>query len=394
MYILPKKLMILGSGELGKELAIAGKRLGCFVIACDKYSNAPAMQVADKALVFDMQDESILINNIYKNKPDVIIPEIEALAVNALQKIEQEGFKVIPSARAVSVTMNRDKIRDLAANELGIKTAKFAYVSNKKDIKNVIKDFSFPVIVKPIMSSSGKGQTLVKSILDLEKAWDQAIKEARGNSQKIIIEEFINFDLEITLLTIKQKNNSTIFCDPIGHEQSNGDYQSSWQPASIKIAQLNQAKCIAKQITDNLGGEGLFGVEFFIADGEVIFSELSPRPHDTGLVTIISQELNEFELHLYAILGLPLPDKINSQISSSRVILSKKNIKNVAYSGIDKALLNNQTKILLFGKPNAKKGRRMGVALAKGNNIQQARLNADQASKSITIFEKSDINSI
>ena len=386
--------MILGSGELGKELAIAGKRLGCFIIACDKYSNAPAMQVADKALVFDMQDESILINNIYKHKPDLIIPEIEALAVNALERIEQEGFKVIPNARAVSVTMNRDKIRDLAANELGIKTAKFAYVSNKKDIKNIIKDFSFPVIVKPIMSSSGKGQTLVKSIVDLEDAWEQAIKEARGKSQKIIIEEFINFDLEITLLTIKQKNNSTIFCDPIGHEQSNGDYQSSWQPANIKIAQLNQAKCIAKQITDNLGGEGLFGVEFFIADDEVIFSELSPRPHDTGLVTIISQELNEFELHLYAILGLPLPDKINSQISSSRVILSNKNIKNVAYSGIDKALLNNQTKILLFGKPNAKKGRRMGVALAKGKDIEEARINADQASKSIKVFEKSEINSV
>lgn len=392
MYILPKKLMILGSGELGKELTIAAKRLGCFVIACDKYSNAPAMQVADEGLVFDMQNESILINNIYKHKPDLIIPEIEALAVNALQKIEQEGFKVIPSARAVNITMNRDKIRDLAVNELGIKTAKFAYVSNKKDIKNVIKDFSFPVIIKPIMSSSGKGQTLVKNILGLEKAWDQALKEARGKSQKIIIEEFVNFDLEITLLTIKQKNNSTIFCDPIGHEQSNGDYQSSWQPANLKIDQLNKAKSIAKKITDNLGGEGLFGVEFFITADEVIFSELSPRPHDTGLVTIISQELNEFELHLYAILGLPLPDRINSKISSSRVILSNKNIKNVVYSGIEKALLNNQTKVLLFGKPNAKEGRRMGVALAQGKNIEQARLNADQASKSIKLFEKSDIN--
>ncbi len=390
MYILPKKLMILGSGELGKELTIAAKRLGCFVIACDKYSNAPAMQVADEALVFDMQNESILINNIYTQKPDVIIPEIEALAVNALQRIEQEGFKVIPNSRAVSITMNRDKIRDLAAKELGIKTAKFAYVSNKKDIKSVIKDFSFPVIIKPIMSSSGKGQTLVKNILDLEKAWDQAIKEARGKSKKIIIEEFINFDLEITLLTIKQKSNSTIFCDPIGHEQSNGDYQSSWQPANIKIDQLNQAKSIAKQITDNLGGEGLFGVEFFIVGDEVIFSELSPRPHDTGLVTIISQELNEFELHLYAILGLPLPDKIHSEISSSRVILSNKNINSVSYSGIEKALLINQTKVLLFGKPNAKEGRRMGVALAKGKDIQQARLNADKASKSIKIFEKSD----
>ncbi len=394
MHILPKKLMILGSGELGKELAIAAKRLGCLVIACDKYSNAPAMQVADEELVFDMQNESILMNNIYQHKPDIIIPEIEALAVNALQKIEQEGFKVIPNARAVSVTMNRDKIRNLAANELDIKTAKFAYVSNKKDIKNVIKDFNFPVLVKPIMSSSGKGQTLVKNILDLEKAWDQAIKEARGKSQKVIIEEFINFDIEITLLTIKQKNNPTIFCDPIGHQQSNGDYQSSWQPANIKIEQLNQAKSIAKQITDNLGGEGLFGVEFFIANDEVIFSELSPRPHDTGLVTIISQELNEFELHLYAILGLPLPDKINSAISSSRVILSPKSIKNVAYSGLDRALVNNQTKVLLFGKPNAKKGRRMGVALANGKDIKEARLRADQASNSIKIFEKNDINSV
>ncbi len=394
MNILPKKLMVLGSGELGKELAIAAKRLGCFVIACDKYSNAPAMQVADESLVFDMQNESVLISHIYKQKPDLIIPEIEALAVTALQRIEQEGFKVIPNARAVTITMNRDKIRDLAANKLGIKTAKFAYVANKKEINNVINDFNFPLIVKPIMSSSGKGQTLVKNILDLEKAWDKAIKEARGKSQKIIIEEFINFDLEITLLTIKQRNNSTIFCDPIGHEQSNGDYQSSWQPAEIPIDQLNKAKAIAKKITDNLGGEGLFGVEFFIAGDEVIFSELSPRPHDTGLVTIISQELNEFELHLYAILGLPLPKKINSKISSSKVILSKKDIKSVAYIGIDKALVNSQTRVLIFGKPNAKKGRRMGVALAKGKDIQEARFNANQASNSIEIFENNNINSV
>jgi len=387
MTLLPKTLLLLGSGELGKEFAIAGKRIGCKIIACDRYSDAPAMQVADKYEVLDMSNAELLKKTIYKYKPDYVIPEIEALAVEALQEIEDSGITVIPNARATKITMNRDKIRDLASNQLGLKTARFKYASNLNELVNCFHLIGFPSIVKPVMSSSGKGQSLVRHEKEIQQSWETAIKEARGNSNIVIVEELINFNLEITLLTIRQKNGTTIFCQPIGHEQSGGDYQCSWQPAKLSTQQLKTAQEMALKVTDNLGGIGIFGVEFFICGEEVIFSELSPRPHDTGLVTIISQNINEFELHLRAILGLPIPEIILDKPGASRVILGKSYSSKVGFEGFNEALKESDTKILIFGKPNTKEGRRMGVALATGNSIDEAKRKADYASSQIKIKE-------
>ncbi len=381
----PKKIILLGSGELGKEITIAAKRLGCHVIACDRYQNAPAMQVADNQEVLDMTNGNALMKVISKYKPDIIIPEIEALDVNTLKEFEKEGIKVIPNARATAITMNRDLIRNLAANELNLKTAKFAYASNLEELSDAANNIGFPVVIKPIMSSSGKGQTLVHNNHELYNAWEMAIKKARGNASKIIVEEFLSFDLEITLLTIRQQDGSTIFCEPIGHEQEHGDYQCSWQPAKLSNNQLKTAQEMAKKVTDNLGGVGIFGVEFFISKDQVIFSELSPRPHDTGLVTLISQNLNEFEIHLRAILGLPIPKITNRDIGASRVILAEEMGESINYSGLEEALKNENTEILIFGKPNGTKGRRMGVALATGKNLDEARLKANQSAKAIKI---------
>ncbi|KGG15517.1 Phosphoribosylglycinamide formyltransferase 2 [Prochlorococcus sp. MIT 0602] len=380
--------MILGSGELGKELAISAKKLGCKVIACDKYKGAPAMQVSDLALVFEMNNKEKLEETIRTYQPDLVVPEIEALAVDALQAIEEEGIKVIPTARATAITMNRDLIRELASKELGIKTAKYVYAGNLQELKDVASQINYPMLIKPVMSSSGKGQSLIKEESNLEEAWHLAIKEARGQSKQVIVEEFISFDLEITLLTVKQENGDTLFCPPIGHEQKNGDYQSSWQPQEINEAQLDEMKLIAKKVTDNLGGAGLFGVEFFLRNEEVIFSELSPRPHDTGLVTLVSQNLSEFDLHLRAILGLPIPSIICSSPAASRVVLANDLISTVAYKGIEKALGYNNVEVLVFGKPNAKEGRRMAVALSKAETVEKAKLLADQAASSIEIFER------
>ncbi len=387
MQTFPQKLLLLGSGELGKEITIAAKRIGCTVIACDRYSNAPAMQVADISEHFDMTNPKILKDIIIKYQPDLVIPEIEALGVEALKEVEDAGIQVIPNAKATSITMNRDLIRDLASKQLGLKTANFSYANNPEELKKKSTLFKWPIIIKPVMSSSGKGQSLVKKPEELEAAWNYAIAGARGESKKVIIEEFINFDLEITLLTIKQKNGLTLFCDPIGHEQIGGDYQCSWQPAEVNEQQLKEAKSIAKVITDELGGVGLFGVEFFICKDNVIFSELSPRPHDTGLVTIISQNINEFELHLRAILGLPIPSIIRTDPSASRVILANNSYESISYEGLEKALSIENSQILLFGKPNSKKNRRMGVALAQAKTIDKARLNADQAAKYINILK-------
>ena len=382
----PKKLMILGSGELGKEIVIAAKRLGCYVIACDRYKNAPAMQVADKSEILNMKNQDELKKIIKNNKPDIIIPEIEALAVETLIEIEQEGIQVIPNAIATATTMNRDKIRDLASLELNLETANFRYASNNKELIEKSEELKWPVLVKPVMSSSGKGQSLVKNKKDLNNAWEYAMKGARGKSTKVIIEEFIEFDLDITLLTIRQKDGPTLFCPPIGHEQLGGDYQRSWQPAYLNVEQLEKAQSMASIITERLGGIGLFGVEFFISGNNIIFSELSPRPHDTGLVTIISQNLNEFELHIRAILGLPIPHIKNIAPSASSVILSNKNLSNVHYLGIEKAISEKETELLLFGKPNATKGRRMGVSLAKGKDIDEALQKANKSSSCIKIF--------
>ena len=388
----PKKLMLLGSGELGKEITISAKRLGCIVVACDRYENAPAMQVSDYSEVLDMTESLALKSIIEKHRPDIIIPEIEALSVNSLLEIERKGITVIPTALATAITMNRDKIRDLASKELGLKTAQFAYASNANELREITKAFNWPVIIKPVMSSSGKGQSLVHKKEELENAWTKAMEGSRGKSEKVIVEEFLKFDLEITLLTIRQKDGSTLFCEPIGHVQSDGDYQCSWQPAKLTNRQLEQAKNMAISVTSNLGGVGIFGVEFFICRDEVIFSELSPRPHDTGLVTFISQNINEFELHVRAILGLPIPNISMVEAAASRVILSDKNLTNVAYEGIENALSEKNTQVLIFGKPSAKKGRRMGVALAIGENIEEAKIKADRASQSIQVIEKKVTN--
>ena len=387
MNFFPKKIMLLGSGELGKEVAIAAKRLGCYVIACDRYKNAPAMQVADQFEVLNMNNDNELIEAIYKCKPDIIIPEIEALAVSVLKEIEQE-ITVIPNARATAITMNRDKIRDLASNELNIRTAKFSYAMNQSELDFHAEKIGYPLLIKPVMSSSGKGQSLVNNKTELDQAWTLAIEKSRGKSNKVILEEFIDFDLEITLLTIRQFNGKTLFCAPIGHEQNNGDYQCSWQPAELAENVLAKAQQIAKCVTDNLGGVGLFGVEFFIKGEEVIFSELSPRPHDTGMVTLISQNLNEFELHLRAVLGIPIPEIECAEASASRVILASKNSTTINYMGLEEAFSQANTSVFIFGKPISTEGRRMGVAVAKASTIGEARIKADKAAQSIQFINE------
>ncbi|MEB3158697.1 MAG: formate-dependent phosphoribosylglycinamide formyltransferase [Synechococcus sp.] len=385
MTVFPKTVMLLGSGELGKEVVIAAQRLGCRVIACDRYAEAPAMQVADQAEVFPMTDPGKLQQVVRRHKPDVVIPEIEALAVDALQALEDDGIQVIPTARATAVTMNRDRIRDLAADELGLRTARFAYATNLEELKAAAAPLGFPVVVKPVMSSSGKGQSVVNSAEELEAAWNTAVSGARGSGERVIVEEFLLFELEITLLTIRQADGTTLFCPPIGHQQTGGDYQCSWQPAALTAQQLAQAQTMARTVTDNLGGVGLFGVEFFLCGDEVVFSELSPRPHDTGLVTLASQNLGEFELHLRAVLGLPIPVIRCEQPSASRVILASKHLDAVQFSGLADALREPDCQVLLFGKPNARPGRRMGVALARGTDVEDAQAKADRAAACIQV---------
>lgn len=386
MTVFPKTVMLLGSGELGKEVVIAAQRLGCRVIACDRYADAPAMQVADQAEVFPMTDAAQLQEVVRRHRPDVVIPEIEALAVDALQALEDDGIQVIPTARATAVTMNRDRIRDLAADELGLRTARFAYATNLEELKAAAAPLGFPVVVKPVMSSSGKGQSVVRSAEELEAAWSTAVSGARGSGERVIVEEFLRFELEITLLTIRQADGTTLFCPPIGHEQEGGDYQCSWQPAAMGNAQLEQAQAMARRVTENLGGVGLFGVEFFLCGDEVVFSELSPRPHDTGLVTLASQNLSEFELHLRAVLGLPIPGICCEQPSASRVILASEQLAAVQFDGVANALKESGTQVLLFGKPDARPGRRMGVALARGTDVTDARAKADRAAACVKVL--------
>ncbi|MCC5668104.1 formate-dependent phosphoribosylglycinamide formyltransferase [Nostoc sp. CHAB 5784] len=382
---LPQKLMLLGSGELGKEFAIAAQRLGNYVIAVDRYANAPAMQVADAYEVISMLSADDLEAVVTKHQPDIIIPEIEAIRTEKLLEFEQRGITVIPTAAATNYTMNRDRIRELAHQQLGIRTAKYGYATTLKELIAISDEIGFSNVVKPVMSSSGKGQSVVQDKSEVEKAWNYAIANSRGDSQKIIVEEFINFEIEITLLTIKQWNAATIFCSPIGHRQERGDYQESWQPALISEDKILKAQEIAVKVTDALGGAGIFGVEFFITKDEVIFSELSPRPHDTGMVTLISQNLNEFELHLRAILGLPIPHIELLGASASAVILASEKSDSIAFSGVADALSEKDVDIKLFGKPNAHPYRRMGVALAKGVNVQEAREKATKAASKITI---------
>lgn len=382
---LPRKLMLLGSGELGKEFVIAAKRFGNYVIAVDRYANAPGMQVADCSEVISMLSADDLEGVVSKYEPDFIIPEIEAIRTEKLLEFEQRGITVIPTAAATNYTMNRDRIRELAHKELGIRTAKYGYATTLEELVAVSDEIGFPNVVKPVMSSSGKGQSVGKEKSEVEKAWNYAIANSRGDSQKVIVEEFINFEIEITLLTIKQWNAPTIFCPPIGHRQERGDYQESWQPAQMAEKMIVEAQAIAKKVTDALGGAGIFGVEFFITKDEVIFSELSPRPHDTGMVTLISQNINEFELHLRSILGLPIPHIEQLGFSASAVILASEKSDSIAYTGVAEALSQKDVDIRLFGKPNAHPYRRMGVALAKGSDIQEAREKATRAASKIKL---------
>ena len=386
---LPQTLMLLGSGELGKEVAIAAQRLGCRVIAVDRYPGAPAMQVADVAEVIAMTDADALKAVVRRHKPDLLIPEIEALAVDALAELEAEGQRVIPTARATAVTMNRDRIRNLAAQELGLRTARYAYADSAEELAAAAEPLGWPVVVKPVMSSSGKGQSLVQDAAGIDAAWQAALAGARGAGNRVIVEEFLRFELEITLLTVKPWQGPTLFCPPIGHLQERGDYQCSWQPAALGAPQLAAAQAMAQAVTDALGGAGLFGVEFFLCgpagQEEVVFSELSPRPHDTGLVTLVGQNLSEFELHLRAVLGLPIPAITSLGPAASRVILAQENLASVGYTGVGEALAEPDTQVLLFGKPNARPQRRMGVALARGDSEAQARQRADAAAARIRI---------
>lgn len=385
---LPKKLMLLGAGELGKEFVIAAQRLGNYVIAVDRYPHAPAMQVADCCEVISMLSADDLEAVVTQHQPDLIIPEIEAIRTEKLLEFEQRGITVIPTAAATNYTMNRDRIRELAHQELGIRTAKYGYAVSLEELITVAEKIGFPNVIKPVMSSSGKGQSVVQTKEEVEQAWNYAIANSRGDSQKVIIEEFINFEIEITLLTIKQWNAPTIYCSPIGHRQERGDYQESWQPAEITHEQILAAQAIAKKVTDALGGAGIFGVEFFITKDEVIFSELSPRPHDTGMVTLISQNLNEFELHLRAVLGLPIPHIEQLGASASAVILASEKSDSIAFTGVAEALSEKDVDIKLFGKPTAHPYRRMGVALAKADSVQAARVKATTAASKIQIVSK------
>lgn len=360
-----KKILLLGSGELGREFVISAKRLGCYVVACDNYAKAPAMQVADEHEVFDMLDGDQLRSTVLKHQPDFVVPEIEAIRTEVLIDLEQQGYLIIPSARAVNLTMNRDHIRN-RAKELGLSTARFGYAQTLNELKKVAEEVRFPMVVKPVMSSSGKGQSYVHQMEDLEASWNYACENMRGDRQKVIAEEFINFDYEITVLTIRQKSGETLFCEPIGHVQERGDYQYSWQPLEMREDLLESAKRMAKVITDDLGGFGLFGVEFFIYRGFVLFSELSPRPHDTGMVTMISQNLSEFDLHARAILGYPIP-RIECTNGASAVILADSYGVDPEYHGIDQALKDPWVDVRIFSKPSTRPYRRMGVALANGD---------------------------
>ena len=386
---LPCTLMLLGSGELGKEVAIAAQRLGCRVIAVDRYAGAPAMAVAHAVEVISMTDPEALKAVVRRHRPDLVIPEIEALAVDALVELEAEGITVIPSARATAITMNRDRIRDLAAAELGLRTARYAYADSAASLAAAAAPLGWPVVVKPVMSSSGKGQSVVNGPDEVALAWAAAQAGARGSGTRVIVEEFLRFSLEITLLTVRQWDGPTLFCPPIGHLQERGDYQCSWQPAAMGAAQLQAAQAMARQVTDHLGGAGLFGVEFFLCgpqgSEEVVFSELSPRPHDTGLVTLIGQNLSEFELHVRAVLGLPIPAIRCLGPAASRVVLASESHDQVSYSGVADALVNPDTQLLLFGKPDARPNRRMGVALALGADEAEARRKADGAAACLRV---------
>ena len=383
-----KKIMLLGSGELGKEFVIAAKRAGQYVIACDRYDNAPAMQVADEREVFSMLDGDALDAAVRKHKPDIIVPEIEAIRTERLFDYEKQGIQVVPSARAVNFTMNRRAIRDLASRELGLRTAKYFYAKTFDEFKRAADEIGFPCVVKPLMSSSGHGQSYVHNDDELEQAFREAMEGSRGDVKEVIIEEFIDFDSEFTLLTVTQKEGPTLFCPPIGHVQKKGDYRESWQPYKISDEALKQAQHMAAEVTRALTGAGIWGVEFFLTkQGEVIFSELSPRPHDTGMVTLgHTTNLSEFELHFRAVMGLPIAGIHLEHAGASAVILSPVESSDPLPYNLVEALQQDRTRIRIFGKPEAHVGRRMGVVLCYGdiaNGTDELREKAKAAATTI-----------
>lgn len=387
-----KKILLLGSGELGKEFVIAAQRKGQYVIACDSYAGAPAMQVADACEVFSMLDGDALEAAVKKHQPDIIVHEIEAIRTERLYDFEKQGIQVVPSAKAVNFTMNRKAIRDLAAKELGLKTAKYFYAKSLEELKEAAKEIGFPCVVKPLMSSSGKGQSLVKGAEELEQAWNYGCEGSRGDIKELIIEEFINFDSEITLLTVTQKEGPTLFCPPIGHVQKSGDYRESFQPAPINPDHLKEAQQMAAKVTEALTGAGIWGVEFFLSNKDgVYFSELSPRPHDTGMVTLAgTQNLNEFELHCRAILGLPIPEIVQERMGASAVILSPIASKEYPrYRGEEEVCKYTNTYLRIFGKPYTKVNRRMGVVVSyatNGSDLNELRDKCKEAAAKVEVY--------
>ncbi|WP_277016449.1 formate-dependent phosphoribosylglycinamide formyltransferase [Flavobacterium lindanitolerans] len=383
------KILLLGSGELGKEFTIAAQRIGQTVIAVDSYENAPAMQVAHGFEVINMLDGEALDRIVAKHQPDFIVPEIEAIRTERFYDYEKQGHTVVPSAKAANFTMNRKAIRDLAAKELGLKTANYRYATSSEQLHKAVEEIGIPCVVKPLMSSSGKGQSTIKSPEDIEKAWNYAVEGSRGDVVEVIVEAFVKFNSEITLLTITQNNNPTLFCAPIGHRQERGDYQESWQPARISDKDLFEAQDMAEKVTEALGGAGLFGVEFFLADDGVYFSELSPRPHDTGMVTLAgTQNFNEFELHLRAILSLPIFEIKLEKAGASAVILASENSSNPTYEGIEKIAALAKTDFRIFGKPTTRPYRRMAVALTNDSldtPIEEVIERAKNAAQLVTV---------
>jgi phosphoribosylglycinamide formyltransferase 2 len=376
------RVLLCGSGELGKEVAIELQRLGVEVIAVDRYANAPAMQVAHRAHVISMLDGATLRRVIEQEKPHRVVPEIEAIATDTLVELEKEGYTIIPTARAARLTMNREGIRRLAAETLGLKTSPYRFAATEAEYREAVSALGLPCVVKPIMSSSGKGQSLVRTPADIGKAWTYAQEGGRSGAGKVIVEGFVDFDYEITLLTVRHAGG-TAFCDPIGHLQIDGDYRESWMPQPMSPKALAEAQRIARAVTDDLGGRGLFGVELFVKGDVVWFSEVSPRPHDTGLVTLISQDLSEFALHARAILGLPIPNIRTHGPSASCALLVEGDSDRVVYGGLEQALQEPDTALRLFGKPEVRGHRRMGVTLARGATVEEARAKAVRAMQSI-----------
>lgn len=379
------KVLLCGSGELGKEVVLELQRYGVEVIAADAYADAPAMQVADRAHVLSMLDGAALRKLIEEEKPDFVVPEVEAIATDTLAELESEGVAtIIPTARATQLTMNREGIRRLASEELGLKTSPYKFAATEAEFNDAIAEVGLPCVVKPIMSSSGKGQSTVRSADQVKAAWDYAQSGGRAGKGKVIVEGFVDFDYEITLLTVRHANG-TSYCQPIGHIQVDGDYRESWQPQPMSARALETAQAYAKKVTDSLGGRGIFGVELFVKGDDVIFSEVSPRPHDTGMVTMISQDLSQFSLHARAILGLPIPHIVQHGASASAVILVEGESENVRFGNLGEALEQPDTQLRLFGKPAVQGRRRMGVALARGESIDEAREKARRAAAAVDV---------